>query len=213
MVDAATRTWSRFFTENRATLARPGAISTSWSFSFPVGFNGGSFLAFADAVDRDGQHSAPVAESRFVVASLGNPPDTAITSPVRKQVFNFPPIGGVSFPITVTGTVTDSGGASPGIARVNTVIKNIEHSEYYCGSGGCPGNPGVFWRPTYTVVPARLASPGAITTDWSLTFPTYDHKHKYSITAWAVDRDNEADPTKAKVSPICVRDAGVHSCI
>jgi outer membrane protein assembly factor BamB len=211
--DAASRSWSRFFTENRATLASPGATSTSWSFSFPVGFNGGSFLTFADAVDRDGQHSAPVAESRFVVASLGNPPDTAITSPVRKQVFNFPPSGGVSFPITVTGTATDSGGANPGIARVNTVIKNIEHSEYYCGSGGCPGNPGVFWRPTYTVVPATLASPGATTTNWSLTFPTYDHKHKYSITAWAVDRDNEADPTKAKVSPICVRDAGVHSCI
>ena len=43
---------------------------------------------------------------------------------------------------------------------------------------------------------------------WRFTFPTYDHPHTYSITAWAVDRNGNPDPTRAVVSRICVRDVG-----
>jgi outer membrane protein assembly factor BamB len=211
--DGTSQTWSRFFAQNQAALSALGATATGWSYAFPVGPAGGSFLAYADAVDRDGQHGTPVPSSRFVVASLGSPPDTTITVPTRKQVFNFPPSGGVSFPVTAEGMATDGGGRTPGIASVNVVVTNIEHREYYCGPSGCPGAPSVYWRPTYTVVQAVLTSPGATSTRWSLGFPVYDHAHKYSVSAWAVDRDGERDPTKARVSPICVRDAGVRSCI
>jgi hypothetical protein len=210
--DATARAWSKFFVDNQASLS-----GQTWSLAFPVGTNGGSFLAYADAVDDDGQHSAPVAEGRFVVASLGSPPDTAITSPRRKQVFNFPASGEVSFPITVQGTATDPGGANPGIAKVNVVVTNIEHQEYWCGPSPCPdavpGHAGVYWRTKHIVVAATLANPGAASTTWTVTFPVYDHPHKYSISAWAVDRDGETDTTKARVSPICVRDAGIRSCI
>lgn len=210
--DATTRTWSKYFASNRATLARPGGTSTGWSFSFPAPAAGASYLAYADAVDGDGQHSAPVAEIRFVVASSGAPPDTTITAPQRKQVFNLPsPPAPVA--IAASGTATDSGGANPGIARVTVIIKNIEHGEYYCGSGGCPGTPGVFWRTQHTTLQATLAQPNATSTTWSLTFSAMDHAHKYSISAWATDRDGEVDPTKVRVSPICVRDPGVRSCI
>ena len=211
--DGTARTWSKYFVENRASLTSPGGTATNWSLSLPVATTGGSFVAYADAVDGGSQHSAPVAETKFVVSSLGNPPDTTITSPVRKQVFNFPASGRVSFPITAVGTATDSGGAHPGIAKVTVVIKNLEHVEYYCGPNGCPGTPGVFWRTTYTTVLATLDQPGATPTNWSYTFTTYDHPHKYSVTAWATDADGEQDTTKAKVTPICVRDAGVRSCI
>jgi outer membrane protein assembly factor BamB len=121
--------------------------------------------------------------------------------------------GPATFPITAQGTATDSGGANPGIARVNVVITNIEHGEYYCGSSGCPGTPGVFWRTRYTTLQATLAQPNASSTAWSLTFSVMDHAHKYSISAWATDRDGEVDPTKVRVSPICIRDPGVRSCI
>jgi outer membrane protein assembly factor BamB len=209
--DGTARVWSKFFVENQASLG-----GRNWSLAFPVGTNGGSFLAYADAVDDDGQHSAPVAEARFVVASLGSPPDTTITSPTRKQVFNFPASGGTRFPITVQGTATDPGGTSRGVAKVNVVVTNIEHREYYCG-GPCPNQPpghaGADWRAQYFVTTATLAGPGAASTTWTLTFNVYDHAHKYSISAWAVDRDGETDTTKARVSPICVRDAGVRSCI
>lgn len=210
--DATTRTWTKFFAENPATLTSRGGTMTDWSFSFPAPAAGGSFLAYADAVDTDGQHSAPPAEVKFVVGSTGAPPDTTITSPKRKQVFNLPTPPAI-FPITAQGTATDSGGAAPGIAKVTVVVKNIEHGEYYCGPGGCPGTPGVVWRTQYTTLQAILAQPNAVSTPWSLTFSVMDHPHKYSITAWATDRDGEIDPTKSRVSPICIRDPGVRSCI
>jgi len=61
------------------------------------------------------------------------------------------------------------------------------------------------------VINAKLASPGATSTTWSLTFPTYDHPHKYRLTAWAVDDDGEVDSTKAVVKFICVKDLGDQS--
>ena len=210
--DATTRTWTKYFAENRATLASPGATSTAWSFQFPAPASGASYLSYADAVDGDGQHSAPVTEVRFVVASSGAPPDTAITAPRRKQVFNLP-APPATFAVTAQGTATDSGGATPGIARVTVVITNIEHGEYYCGPAGCPGTPGVPWRTQYTTLQATLAQPNAPSTSWSLAFQVMDHAHKYSISAWATDRNGEVDPTKVRVSPICVRDPGVRSCI
>src|SRR5262245_25535511 len=188
--DATTRTWSKFFAENPAVLTNPGGTSTNWNFSFPAPATGSSFLAYADAVDTDGQHSGPPAEVRFVVASTGSPPDTTIISPRHQQVFNLP-TPPATFPITAQGTATDSGGAMPGIATVTVVVKNVEHGEYYCGASGCPGTPGVAWRPKYTTLQASLAQPNAVSTAWSLTFEVLDHVHNYSISAWATDRDGE----------------------
>ena len=213
--DGGTRTWTKVFQQNVATLGSPNSPSTSWNLSVPLPFQGGVFFAQAEAVDNHGQHDATVATANFTVQSLGNPPETAITAPVFKQVFHFP--GGVRqrFNITVQGTATDPGGANRGIAKVNIVIRNIEHGEHYCGSAGCATGDGetTEWRPAYTVLTAVLASPGANSTTWSFVFPTYDHPHKYRIVAWAVDKDGEVDSTKAVVSRICVRDTGDNSCV
>jgi outer membrane protein assembly factor BamB len=213
--DASTGTWSAVFEQNEATLSNPSGTSTTWNHSFVVPFSGGVFFAQAEAVDTDGQHDPTVAMTNFTVEGLGNPPETTITSPVFKQVFHFP--GGIRqrFLITVTGTASDTGGATPGIQRVNVVIKNIEHGEFYCGSLGCATGSGetTEWSPVYTVLTAQLADPGAENTTWTIQFPTYDHPHKYRIVAWAIDRDGEADQTKAVVSRICVRDAGDNACV
>lgn len=72
---------------------------------------------------------------------------------------------------------------------------------------------GVVWRTQYSTLQATLGQPNAVSTAWSLTFSVMDHAHKYSITAWATDRDGEVDPTNVRVSPICIRDPGVRSCI
>lgn len=212
--NATTNSWSNVFQQNLATLGSPNTASTSWNLSVPMPFQGGVFFAQAEAVDNDGQHDATVATSDFTVESLGNPPETAITSPVFKQVFHFPDGARQSFDINVEGTASDPGGANRGIARVNIAIRNIEHGEYYCGSAGCgTGGETTLWTPTYTVLTAALASPGGNSTTWSFVFPTYDHPHKYRIVAWAVDEDGEADSTKAVVSRICVRDTGDNSCV
>ena len=208
--DASTGKWTKAFTENRAQLTNPGARSTGWSFPYPVSSDGGEYYAQATAAASDGQSAAPVATVRFTVGSLGNPPGTTILSPVRKEVFPFPTSGRTSFPITVEGTATDLAGAHPGVAHVKVVVKNIEHDEYYCGGLGCAGGSSEFsaFTPRHTTVLATLSDPGATSTSWTLTFPVYDHPHTYSITAYAVDRDGEADTTRARVSPICVRDDG-----
>jgi outer membrane protein assembly factor BamB len=212
---ASTGTWSSVFEQNEATLSNPSGTSTSWNHSFDVPFSGGVFFAQAEAVDTNGQHDPTVAMTNFTVEGLGNPPETAITSPVFKQIFHFP--GGVRqrFLITVTGTASDSGGATPGIQRVSVVIKNIEHGEHYCGAVGCATGSGetTEWSPVYTVLTAQLSDPGAENTTWTIQFPTYDHPHKYRIVAWAIDLDGEADQTKAVVSRICVRDVGDNACV
>lgn len=207
--DAATRTWTKTFTLNRAKLTAGGARSTGWTFSFPTTRDGGGYFAQAEAVDGDGQHTAPVATTTFTVAPLGNPPETTIGSPRPDQVFAFP-AGRASFLITVTGTATDPGGTHPGVARVRVIVRNIEHDEYFCGAPGCGGGTGgsFSYGAAFTTVDATLAGPGATTTTWSLTFPVYDHPHTYSIDAYAVDLDGHLDSTKATVARLCVVDPG-----
>jgi outer membrane protein assembly factor BamB len=213
--NGTTGTWKNIYHENVATLSNPGGTSTNWNYDVPMPPTGGVFFAQAEAVDDDGQHDPTVAQVNFTVSSSGSPPETTITSPVFKQVFHFPGGTRQSFPITVQGTATDAGGANRGIASVKVVIKNIEHGEFYCGSAGCStgGGESSSWRPVFTILNASLASPGANSTTWTITFPTYDHPHKYRITAWAVDRDGEEDATRAIVSRICVRDVGDNSCV
>jgi hypothetical protein len=144
------------------------------------------------------------------VLGTGNPPETSITSPVFKQIFTFP--GGIrqSFPITITGTATDPTGTNRGVAKVYIFVKNREHGEYYCGPAGCAG--GALWSPTYRKLEATLASPGAASTTWSFTFPTYDHPHSYFVAAWAQDLNGEIDQTRATVQRFCVRDPGDLTC-
>ncbi len=212
--DGASQSWSTVFQQNEATLAAPGAGSTGWTYSVPVPPQGGVYYAQAEAIDADGQHDVSVAQVGFTVSSLGNPPETTITAPVYKQVIAFP--GGVrqSFPITITGTASDTTGANRGISTVYLYVKNREHAEYYCGAGGCPAQGGATsdWSPTYQKVEASLDDPGAASTTWSYTFPTYDHPHSYYVAAWAQDLDDEIDQTRAQVQRFCVRDPGDLTC-
>lgn len=207
--------WQTAFAEFPATLGTPGGTATSWTASFPVPFSGCACVAEATAVDSNGQLSPLVPRNSFAINALGNPPDTTITYPGNYTVVQFPGAR-QSFPITVQGTATDTGGAHNGIAFVRLTVMNVEHGEYYCGSPGCAGTstgdgPGS-WGPTLATVNAVLANPGAASTTWTLTFPTYDHPHKYRITAWAQDLDGNVDATRVLVGPVCVRDVGDNTC-
>lgn len=212
--DPVSGMWTNVFTQFDGTLTGPGAASTGWQAAFAVPSAGGEFFAQAEAVDSDGQHDPSVASAKFSVTSLGNPPETTVDSPVFKQVFFFP--GGVrqSFNITIRGTATDTGGAHPGVQKVIVQVKNREHGEYFCGAPGCAGGSGesTAWGPTFVPVPATLDQPGATSTGWSLTIPTYDHPHSYFIAAWAVDKDGEIDQSRAMVARFCVRDSGDTFC-
>jgi len=221
--DASQQKWSKTYQESAASLSNPGAASTNWTSSFNAPLDGGTFVIQASAVDSGGQHDPTPDSHTVVVSANGNPPDTTITSPVFKQVFHFPlkPGDNTKFDcdspqppcaITITGTATDSGGAHPGIKQVNVTVRNIEHSEYYCGPDPSNLEGGGCWSPTTVVEKATLGSPGATSTSWTLTFQAYDHPHKYRIVAWAVDNDNEQDPVRASVDRICLRDPGDNTC-
>ncbi|GAA1889511.1 PQQ-binding-like beta-propeller repeat protein [Lapillicoccus jejuensis] len=202
--NASTSSWARVFGTSRATLASPGARSTTWTIQVPVAPTGGGYTVQAEAVDADGQHTAPVAQSRVAILSTSTPPDTTITSPTRKTVFSLPtPLAPTT--VTLRGTATDTAGAHPGVDKVYLVIKNKEHNEYYCGSLGCGGAPDDAFGPQRAVIAVTPDRPGATSTTWSYTFTTMDHPHNYGVQAYARDLDGESDPSKASVSPICVR--------
>ena len=192
--DPVSKTWSPVFQTIPATLGTPNAKSTTWSASFPAPANGGTFLVQSDAVDTDGQHDPNLPNIKFTLSSLTSGPDTVITSPVFKQTYH-PPCcdsnGNFLMPyyIQITGTASDPGGAHPGVQSVVLSVRNIQHGEYWCGSAGCPGQPGVYWRPAFITVLATLASPGATSTTWNTQFLIYDHEHTYRISAWAIDND------------------------
>jgi len=142
---------------------------------------------------------------------------------VFKQVFHFPTKPGDTTrfdcdspqppcEVTITGTATDTAGAHPGVQQVRVTVRNIEHSEYYCGLDPSNLDGGGCWSPTTVINSAVLASPGATSTTWTLSFQAYDHPHKYRIVAWAVDKDGEQDPIRASVDRICLRVPGDNTC-
>ena len=210
--EATSGTWSPVFHQQEATLDTPGAASASWTATFPAPFGGGEFFVQAETVDADGQHDPQVPGVRFTIAGLGAPPETTIDEPVNKEVVHFPGGERQRFAVALRGTATDPGGARLGIKKVNVVVKNREHGEYWCGPAGCGDGTSFDWSPTYKLLTATLVSPGAATTEWSLDVPVYDHPHSYFVMAWATDKDNEKDETRAMLGRFCVRDVGDPTC-
>jgi outer membrane protein assembly factor BamB len=66
--DAATHSWSPGPVGNPATLATPGATSSTWSFELPVAAAGAVFQVVANAQSGAGQSTDPAAESQFSVS-------------------------------------------------------------------------------------------------------------------------------------------------
>ncbi len=91
--DAGTGTWSPGPIDNPATLAVPGAPSTSWSLAFPVPAAGGTYQAFAYTVSSSGQSDLNGADVNFAVNYTTSGPHFEATP-------SFVPPGGT---ITVTG--------------------------------------------------------------------------------------------------------------
>jgi hypothetical protein len=189
----------------------------SWTTTIPVPAGGGPFSAQAEAVDTDDQHDPTVPGVNFEIQSLTYPPDTSIQTPVDDAVLHFPLDGNGDpiyepFQIEVSGAAWDTGGAHPGVDHVLATVFNAEHEEYYCGSPGCGvSGESSSWSPMLTVLTVPVADPGATSTTWTTSFPTYDHPHTYRIAVWAVDLDNRADPARAAVY-VCVRPPGEEIC-
>jgi outer membrane protein assembly factor BamB len=212
--DPSKSSWVKGFTQFSVPLSNPGATSTSWDTTFPITSVGGSYSVEADAIDLDGQRSAPVAFNEFTVTNSAGSPDTTITVPTDEEVFVLPnPIGPVTF--SASGDASDQPGADAGVQTVKVVILNRENNEYYCGSAGCP--PGSTttvspdWASGFRSVAASLGSPGALSTTWTLTVVTPPVASNFKLQAWAVDVTGNADPTKASAR-FCTKPATAKNC-
>lgn len=203
----ATTSWVNVFTPNAATLGATTGGSRGWSYAWPAPPDGGDYLVQAEAVDAEGQHDTSMASAMFSLTALGGAPDTTLTSPIVKQIFRFPGDVRQEFDIPISGTATDTGGTLVGVKKVFVTVKNREHGDYYCAT--CATK----WGSTVVRNVATLTSPNATSTRWRLDMRTYDHPHSYHVQAWAQDRDNKQDTTRAILSKFCVRDAGDNTCV
>jgi outer membrane protein assembly factor BamB len=84
--DASTGQWNSGFVSNPATVADPGATTSTWTFEFPVPPSGGVYSVQASATDEDGQadisaYSSVPTSSRtsFTVQYLTSAPHLGIT--------------------------------------------------------------------------------------------------------------------------------------
>jgi outer membrane protein assembly factor BamB len=78
--NAATAQWQSGPVSNPATLSSPGAPSTTWSLSFPIGAAGGPYSVSASAVNSGNQADRTGAASNFSVQPSGSAPSIAATS-------------------------------------------------------------------------------------------------------------------------------------
>lgn len=145
-----------------ATLADPGAVSTTWSLT--VTLPDGEYTASAAATDRLGA-TDPRSSRKFTMAPGNAAPTTTMGTPAANEV--------VGSTFTITGTATDDTAVAKVFVRV---------ADQRLGLG--PQIGGTIGSAAF--LPATLATPGAPSTDWSLTV-TGIPSGLYTVTAYAED--------------------------
>ncbi|MCW2764501.1 MAG: conserved repeat protein [Nocardioides sp.] len=166
-------------TQRPATLASPGAASTTWTIDIPLG--AGNYTVTARAFDAAGNQDATPASRQFSVrVADSTPPDGTLTSPApNAQV----PMG----PVPMNGGATDN----VGVTSVLLAIQDSVTKQWL--------RPNGTFAAGYATVTASLGSPGAPTTAWTYTF-TPPVARKYGVSVIAKDANGNTDPTKPFVN-------------
>ena len=160
-----------------ATLASPGATSTTWTIDIPLGV--GNYLITARARDAVGNQTATAAQKQFSVRQPDSvAPDGTITTPANNAVL-------AAGPVSMTGNATDN----IGVDQVLLAIQDTVTKEYLRANGT--------WTTQYGTVTATVANRGATSTGWSYTF-TPPTARKYAVTAIARDAAGNQDATKPR---------------
>lgn len=162
--DASTRwlqsdgTWGPNYDSKFASLATPGAASTTWSV--PITLPDGKYAFDVRARDAAGNETTPSFFAPFTVNTVASDtvaPTVQVITPERNSQQT-------SSPITATGTASDD----QGVTAVRVAVYNrIDAANRWLQPNGT-------WGPSYNFYEATLATPGATTTEWSipLTLPT-----------------------------------------
>ncbi len=173
--------WQATFRWNPASVASPGAPSTTWSYDWTPPATGG-YQVTVRARDAAGNADPTRPFHRFTVVEVVDttPPDATVSVPSNNQ--SFPP-----GPVTFQGAATDD----VGVARVRIAVKNRATGEWWNGSG---------WSPSFRwFADAVLASPGAPATAWQYTWNP-PAAGGYALMVRAEDGAGNQDPTKPYVN-------------
>jgi Bacterial Ig domain len=166
--------WQTAYATVAATLANPGASTTTYTYSFNPPQAGGYFYTSAIAVDTTSNYE-------FTSYRLFTLPDTVAPSAVLLS----PVAGNTSGVLTISGTATDN----VSINKVGIAIYDPASRLYWDGFNLVP---------TFAYVPATLAMPGATTTSFSFTFAPFrtgtfyiaalpvDGNYNYSLTPFTI---------------------------
>lgn len=174
----ANGTWAATQQYVAATLAAPGATSSTWSLPVTAS-TAGTYSMTARAVDQAG-NTGQTMRSFSVIAADTVAPDGTMTSPANNASV---PIG----PIVLRGAASDN----VGVASVLLGVQDAVTKQWL--------RPNGTFATGYANVTATLAAPNATTTTWSYTF-TPPLARKYGISVIAKDAAGNQDPTKPWVS-------------
>lgn len=167
-------TWGGFEWQT-ATLASPGATSTTWSYGWTPPATG-AYAFSVRTVDASGNDDPVRPWTRFDVVEPGGdtvPPDGQITSPTPNATL---PAG----PVTLTGTATDD----VAIASVDVAVKNATTGQWLQANGT--------WGAGFAWLAATVDTVGATSTGWSYTW-TPPAAGPYGTTVRAVDTSGNVD--------------------
>jgi len=170
----ANGTWGSTYVPLDATMAAPGAQSTSWSYVWPGGVNG-SYAVLSQAWDAFGNKDASPPWTPFsVVDPDTTPPASNVVVPTNNQIFG-------------PGTLTFSGMSTDNVAvaKVEVAIRNSGAGLWYQGDG----NWGSFkWLPATLT---DISNPAAV--PWSYGF-TPPGAGTYGIQLRGTDSSGNVDP-------------------
>jgi Bacterial pre-peptidase C-terminal domain/Bacterial Ig domain len=169
--------WQSGYAAVVATLASPGATSSTWSYVFDPPQSGGTYYAAGLALDSSYNYSI----SSFVPFTVPDTvaPTAAITSPTAGAT--------VASAFTISGTATDNNA----IYGVNVGVYRASDAKFWNGSA---------WQAGFITVPANVVAPSTSPTGFSYSLsgltPGYylvaalpiDDNYNYSFTGWTTVR-------------------------
>ncbi len=158
--------WQSAYPSVNATLASPGATSTSWTYTFNAP-PGGTFAVSAVVYDASANYAATPFQYFTITDSIV--PAVTVTSPTPSQALT-------GRPVVITGTATDSAGISEVRVAVYRAVEPV--GQFWNGTT---------WQVAYTTVDATLTSPGATSTGWTYSFDPPQSGGWYYVAGLALD--------------------------
>jgi PKD repeat protein len=166
----------------RVTPVDVAGAATNWSWTTPFALSPGSYSFSVRATDDDDLTTSSTNQGRLTVNAqyAGDlPPDT--TMPFT------PPTDG-TLGVTLSGTATDD----VGVASVKVALQDRDTGRYLQAGGTMAA--------TIAYRDATLASPGAVSTGWSLPRIVLPTGGSWRFTAVAFDTRGQQDPSVATAS-------------